>query len=376
MPPVHDAAAGTADRLRRDDLGTPSLLLDLDVFEANLHRMADLVRRSGRSLRPHVKSHKCSAIAKRQIEAGAIGVCCATLDEAEVMAEHGVTGLLITSPLTTAVKLHRLIALVERSPDTIVVIDNPVNAAAIAALAEAQGSVVRALVDVDIGFGRTGVTGVEALLALARDIAQSPALHLMGIQAYGGHLQHIGPLDERTRASAQPLAYIAQLIDALSAAGLPPQIVSGGGTGTHRIDLDAGVFTEIQAGSYVFMDAEYLAIAQPDATFAAALFVQTAVVSCNLPGQVTTDAGTKAFALNGRPPQIVRPALADAAYRCSGDEHGQVTLAPGARAPALADRLECIVPHCDPTVALYDRIHCVRGDAVVAVWNIDARGRR
>lgn len=362
----------------RLELSTPALVLDLDALERNIARMAQAVRGFGRGLRPHVKSHKCVRIARMQIAAGAAGICCATLDEAEIMAAGGIRGILITSPVTTAVKIARLVRLVRHAPDTMIVVDNADNAAALAGAARESGIVLPVLVDLELGFGRTGVPTVNAAEALVRRITACPSLALRGVQAYGGQLQHTADHAERLALCRRAHGFVTETVARLTAIGLPPEIVTGGGTGTHAIDGREGPFTEIQAGSYVFMDAEYRDIDYGDARgwpFDDALFVQTAVISTNVAGSVTTDAGTKAFALNGPKPRIVTPHLAGATYEYSGDEHGRVSLAAGAAQPMLGTRIECVVPHCDPTVALYDVFHVIRGNALVDVWPVDARGR-
>lgn len=362
----------------RLELNTPALVLDLDALERNVAAMAQAMRGFGRKLRPHVKSHKCLRIARMQIAAGAAGVCCATLDEAEIMAAGGIGGILITSPVTTAIKIARLARLLRRAPDTMIVVDHADNATALSAAAREAGLILPVLVDLELGFGRTGVPTVDAAEALARHVAACPSLSLRGLQAYGGQLQHTANHAERLALCRRAHRFVSEVAAQLAAIGLPPEIVTGGGTGTHAIDGQEGPFTEIQAGSYVFMDAEYRDIEYGDTQdwpFHDALFVQTAVISTNVGGSVTTDAGTKAFALNGPKPRIVTPDLTDATYEYSGDEHGRVRLAPGIAQPRLGARIECVIPHCDPTVALYDVFHVVRGNALVDVWPVDARGR-
>ncbi len=360
-------------------LNTPSLILDLDALERNISRMAETIRGFGRRLRPHAKSHKCIRIAESQIDAGAIGICCATLDEAEIMAAGGIKGILITSPLTTAIKIQRLVDIARQVPGTMVVVDDPENAATLARAAQEAGIVLSVLIDVELGFARTGVVSVDAAEALARVIAHEPSLRLAGIQAYGGHLQHTADYAERLELSRHAHRFVSEVVNRLTGIGMPPEIVTGGGTGTHDIDGREGPFTELQAGSYVFMDAEYRDITfenDRDWPFDNALFVQTAVTSTNGTGTVTTDAGTKAFAQNGPRPRISTPDFASAFYEYAGDEHGRLKGGPGMQLPRLGAVIECIVPHCDPTVALYDVFHCVREDRLVDIWRIDARGRR
>ncbi|MCF6371198.1 DSD1 family PLP-dependent enzyme [Rhizobium halophilum] len=356
-------------------LNTPALVLDLDAFDRNVERMADIMQAHGKNLRPHAKSHKSPTIAKAQIAAGAVGCCCATLDEAEVMAAAGIAGILITSPVTTALKLHRLIALACGAPDTMIVVDNPANAEALAARTAAAGIRLNVIIDVELGFGRTGVTSPEAAVTLGETIKALPSLAYRGLQAYGGHIQHTTDPDERLALCRQAHLKIDAVISALAAIDMKPDIVTGGGTGSHAIDAREGPFTEIQAGSYIFMDAEYETVIYRSGTawpFENALFVQTAVISTNVAGSVTTDAGTKAFALNGPPPRVVSPGLEAATYSYAGDEHGRLHLHDAAH-PSIGEVIECVVPHNDPTVTLYGQYHCVRGNKLVALWPVLAR---
>lgn len=359
-------------------LPTPTLVIDLPALEANIRAMADRCRRDGIALRPHAKTHKCSTLARLQVEAGAIGVCCATIDEAEVMVAAGLPGVLITSPLVTAEKIGRLLTLCRRATDLAVVADHPENVAALADAAQLQGVTLCVLVDLDVGQRRTGVATATDAVALAQRIARSNALTLGGLQAYAGHLQHITDRAERARKTEQAKHQVFLVRDSIRDAGLALPRITGSGTGTHDIDSRATPFTELQAGSYVFLDEDYGAVAAIDPEkwpFSVALHVQTSVVSANVPGLATTDAGTKAFALNGPPPRIVTPPYAGCAYRFAGDEHGMIELA-GASVPSLGTVLRCVVSHCDPTVSLYDRYYCLRDGVVVDVWPIDARGRQ
>ncbi|RAI42772.1 DSD1 family PLP-dependent enzyme [Rhodoplanes roseus] len=363
----------------RAKIDTPALVLDLDAFEHNVALMAETCRRAGIGLRPHAKTHKCSTIAKRQIAAGALGIGCATIDEAEVMVAAGLPGVLITSPLVTAGKIARLARLVEAGGDVMVVADHPANVAALDQAIGATGRTLRVLVDLDLGHHRTGVGTVADGVRLAREIASWKALRFAGVQAYAGHLQHIADHAERLARTRAADALVADLVAELKAEDLAPAIVTGAGTGTHRINAAGSPFTELQAGSYIVMDAEYGGIEYAPGEswpFRPALSVAVAVTSANVPGSVTTDGGTKAFALNGPRPRVASGPLAGAAYEFSGDEHGRVSLPEGTATPALGTVLECTVPHCDPTIAHFDAIHCVRGDRLVDVWPVDARGRR
>lgn len=362
----------------RYQLNTPALILDLDKLEHNIALMADFVANNNRKLRPHAKSHKSIKIAETQIKAGAVGVCCATLDEAEIMSAGGITGILITSPVTSAVKIRRLIALAAQAPDMMIVADNPQNIAALAQAAKPANITLNLLIDVELGFGRTGVTSANAAVELAQIIAAYSNLKFCGIQAYGGHLQHMPDYATRVGHSREAHRYIADIITHLAAINMAPEIVTGGGTGTHIIDIKEGPFTEIQAGSYIFMDAEYHDIDYTDQqpwVFHHALFVQTAIISKNHSDMASTDAGTKAFALNGPLPRIATERYQSLHYEYAGDEHGRIRASHNEILPMIGETIECIIPHCDPTVVLYDFYHCVRQDRLVDIWQVDARGR-
>lgn len=349
---------------------TPALVLDLDALDANVVRMADFAAAHGIKLRPHVKTHKSPDIARRQVEAGAMGLCCAKIGEAEVMAENGLTeGLHITSPVVAPGAVARLIALNEQTRGLSCVVDHPDN---VAALGEAtRDKPLDVLIDLDPGMHRTGVTGPQAAVALWQAIQAQPMLRYRGLQCYCGAAQHIVDYTARTQAMAEHATRIRAVLAALAQAGAPEGIVTGGGTGTHRIDVTLGLFTELQVGSYVFMDREYLDCDLGAPPFAVALSVQASVISANTPGMVTLDAGFKAFATDGGVPFVLSGAPLAASYHFMGDEHGALA---GADLP-LGTVVSLGVSHCDPTVNLYDTYHVVRGDTLHALWPVAARGR-
>lgn len=358
---------------------TPVLVLDLDVLESNIAAMARNCRGTGIDLRPHAKTHKSVRIARLQLDAGAVGICCATIGEAEVMVRAGIPGVLITSPVVQPANIKRLVQLNENNPDLMCVVDHPDNVRAIAEAATAASTVLSLLVDVDVGLGRTGASTTADVVKLAKQIERTGGVEFAGVQGYAGHLQHIETFAARAELAADGIAKMGELVRALTDAGLAPSIVSGGGTGTHDIDSHGGVFTELQAGSYAVMDVEYACIEwnPGDPTklpFGAALFVRTTVISNNAAGMVTTDAGLKRFATDGPRPRIARGAPEGSTYALTGDEHGCVVFSDASQSLPLGAALECIVPHCDPTVNLYDHFHCVRGDKLVAIWPVDARG--
>lgn len=359
----------------RRSFNTPVLVIDLDAFEKNVAGMAAYVKASGLRLRPHAKTHKCAEIARRQVAAGAVGVCCAKLGEAEAMAAGGIASILITSPVVSAPAIGRLIALNERTPDLEVVVDHPDNARALAAAA-GPGKRLNVLIDIDPGIRRTGVASAEAAVALAQTIAELPALNLLGVQYYCGRQQHIESYAERRTDIIDRTDYLRSIVTALSDAGFAPGLVTGGGTGTHRIDVELGLLNELQTGSYVFMDRQYNECdisGEGTPGFATSLLIDARVVSANTPGLGTIDAGFKAMATDGGPPSVLAGAPAGAPYHFMGDEHGLVLF--GDTSPPVGSIVTLAAPHCDPTVNLYDFYHVVRGDTLVDIWPIEGRGK-
>ena len=359
----------------RRSLNTPVLVIDLDAFERNIAAMAAYTTANGLRLRPHAKTHKCAEIARRQVAAGAVGVCCAKLGEAEEMAAGGIDSILITSPVVSEPAMARLVALNGKISDLEVAVDNPDNARALAA-AVGSGKTLTVLIDVDPGIKRTGVASAEAAVTLAQVIAGLPQLKLIGVQYYCGRQQHIESYAERRTDIIDRTDYLRGVIAALTEAGFPPKIVTGGGTGTHRIDVELGLLNELQTGSYVFMDRQYNECdisGEGTPGFDTSLLIDARVVSANTPGLGTIDAGFKAMATDGGPPTVLSGAPAGAAFHFMGDEHGLVLF--GETSPPLGSIVTLAVPHCDPTVNLYDFYHVVRGDTLVDLWPVEGRGR-
>lgn len=358
----------------RHKLNTPALLLDIDAFERNIAAMSGYTKLAGLNLRPHIKGGKSIEIGRRQIAAGAIGICCATLSEAEVMAGGGIENILVTSEATTPAAIDRVMALNARSNGLIVNVEDPLNVDWLAAAAEKAGKPLALLVEFDVGQDRTGVTSIEGAIALARKIEASPHLVYRGLHAYYGHMQHIPTFANRKKAAEEQMDRIRELVERLKAEGITPEIVTGGGTGTFDIDIAGGVFTELQPGSYPFMDREYYEIGRSGKRpFDASLFVMATVISSR-EGHAIVDAGYKAFATEGGMPVVLSPKLADARYQFEGDEHGDVRYDPKGGTLKLGDSVEFLPPHCDPTINLYNRFHCVRGEDLVDIWPIEARG--
>ncbi|GLU30749.1 DSD1 family PLP-dependent enzyme [Trinickia caryophylli] len=361
----------------RARLDTPALVVDLPALKRNISRMAALAQARGIALRPHVKSHKSARIARLQIDAGAHGVSCATLGEAQVMVDAGIRGVLVTSPVVGEHKVHRLVELARKAGPRAVmaVVDHPDNVAELASAAASLAFPLGVLIDYHAGYGRTGVTDEHAALALAKRIGEAAPLALRGLQAYGGNLQHIGERAQREAAAAALRARIVKIVETLQAAGIELEIVTGVGTGTHDIDSSDEVFTEMQVGSYVFMDAEYAQVlsAASDTRFETSLFVQSTVVSVNAPDWVTVDAGIKSFATDSGIPLAARGIDGPSQYAFFGDEHGKLVVDAPHR-PTLGAHIEFVAPHCDPTVNLHQVYHIVDGDTLVGIWPVDARG--
>ncbi|KTE03687.1 MAG: DSD1 family PLP-dependent enzyme [Sphingopyxis sp.] len=373
---LHDHLIGRQGS--RADLNTPVLVLDVDALDRNIQRMAALTAQHGVALRPHAKTHKSVDIAKRQLAAGAVGVCCAKIGEAEVLAEGGVTGILITSPVAAPAAIDRLAKLAVTDDGLMAVVDHPGVAERIDAALAAAGAKLDVIIDIDPGIARTGVASAEAAVALAKTIAASPHLEYRGVQFYCGSQQHIESYAERRAAIVERTAYLQAVIAALTEAGFAPAIITGSGTGTHRIDLELGVFTELQAGSYVFMDKQYLDCDIADGAeppFEVSLSVDARVVSANHSGLVTIDAGYKSLSTDGGVAVVQRGAPETAFFAFMGDEHAALIAPEIGTQLAPGDPVSLTVPHCDPTVNLYDFYHIVAGDTLVDIWPVSARGR-
>ena len=340
--------------LKREIL-TPALLLDLDAFEANLACMVEHVHRSGKALRPHAKAHKCVEIAKRQLAAGACGVCVATLAEAELMSQGGISGLLLTSPVADPAKIARIAA-----TGAMVVVDHVQQVE----WYQSAGRKLDVLVDLDVGDHRTGARSLAQALEIAEAVDRASNLNLRGLQAYSVVGSHASPDQERTRVSQEVFAHAAETRDAMARKGLSTEILSGGSTGTWQIDTALPELTELQAGSFVLMD---LAYRRAGLDFRQGITVLATVVSANHENFVSVDAGTKSFSTDrGYGPEAA--SLPGSSYRWGGDEFGYVDVDDPAKRPRLGDKLEFIPPHCDPTVNLYTTIYACRGEQVEAVW--------
>lgn len=346
------------------DLPTPALLLDLDLFEANVRKMASACAAAGKRLRPHAKAHKCVEIARRQMEAGAEGVCVATLPEMELMTGAGVP-VLLTTPVADPVKTDRVAGVAAEGGDVHVVVDHPEQAAMYARSAARAGVTLRVLVDLDVGDHRTGIPCDERAIRLAQDVAGGDGLEFSGLQAYSVGGSHTEGFDARRRHSLAAIGPAIEVQRELIASGLDARTLTGGSTGTWNIDVEIPEVSELQAGSYPLMDVAYRAVVGDD--FAPALRVLATVISVNHRDRVTVDAGFKAFATD-RPFGPEPLGLPGVRWEWAGDEHGFLHLGTLSPPPKLGDKIEFLAPHTDPTVNLYDRVRVVRGGVVEDDW--------
>jgi D-serine deaminase-like pyridoxal phosphate-dependent protein len=359
----------------RDEIPTPALLLDLDAFESNITAMASHLRARHKGFRPHGKTHKCPEVAKALMRAGAVGICAARLSEAEVFAEFGIPGLLITTAVIGKHKIERAVALAAKAPDTMFVVDDRQN---VRDLNDAAGKRKEPIkLAVDLFFGRTGIPPGQPAVELAQLIDSLPNVTFVGLQSYDGAAAHTTPFDARSARTKTTMGKAVETKAMIERAGIACPLVTGGSTGTYRMDSENPGITELQPGSFVFMDMEYGQIGGPDGSeyrdFKNAMTVVTTVVSRSA-GLAIVDGGYKAFATDR--PFTPRPVgIEGVTYGWAGDEHGRLDVSQASRDVRLGDRIEFIPPHIDPTVNLYDSIYALRGDRVEAVWPIAARGK-
>jgi len=358
-----------------DAIDTPALIVDLDAFERNLRKMAEFAQRAGVRLRPHAKTHRCCAIALKQIALGAVGQCCQKVGEAEALVRGGVRDVLVTNQVVDERKLRRLASLAK---DAVVTLcfdaAEPVQAASRAALE--LGVELGGLVEIDVGMKRCGVPPGEAARDLARRIDAAPGLRFRGLQAYQGAAQHLSTYAARRNAVEQAAGQVRATVQLLEREGLRCELIGGAGTGTYPFEGGSGIWNELQTGSYIFMDAEYGAIEGSDgaayADFENSLFVLASVMSVAVPGRAVLDAGLKSFSIEKGLPLV--HGLEGVRMAGASDEHGSLTVEPGAPALALGDKVRLVPGHCDPTVNLHECFVAVRNGRVEAVWPVTPRG--
>ncbi len=368
LPPP--AQAGQSLR----DIDTPSLVLDLDAFERNLDRMQGLAAEAGMRLRPHAKAHKCPDIALAQIARGAVGVCCQKVSEALPFIRAGIRDIHISNEIAGPAKA-RLLAAMARHARMSVCVDDPRQIAMLALACSQAGADLTVFVEIDVGQGRCGVVSADAALQLAEQIASHPALSFGGLQAYHGGAQHRRTVNERREEAARAAGKTGDVLGRLQTAGVRCDVVTGGGTGSVAFDLKSGVYTEVQPGSYVFMDGDYGRNEWHDTVrFEHSLFIATTVMSVAASDRVIVDAGLKSIAVDSGLP-LIWHATDDALLRyvAANDEHGIVESGNSAL-PELGAQLLLVPGHCDPTLNLHDTIVGVRGQTVECLWPVAARG--
>ena len=353
------------------DLDTPALCLDLEVMEANIRAVSQTCRRHGVAWRPHSKGHKVAAIAHAQLAAGAIGVTCAKLAEAEIMAAGGVRDLLIANMVVGPHKVRRLVEL-RRVADPIVCLDHLDQALPISIAMHEAGLRVRAIIEVDIGLRRVGVPPGEATLQFARQLSDLPGINLAGIMGYEGHLLTIADPGEKQTQIRGALSTLVETKRMLEAAGMGCPIVSCAGTGSYLYAVREPGVTELQAGGAIFMDAFYRHKCQvPDLGFA--LTVVTTVVSRPAAERAIIDAGRKTIHGDVQPPFVV--GRDDVRVTRLSAEHGELELLPTAHNLRIGDRLELVPGYADLTTVLHNQYYCFRGGRLVDIWPIEARGK-
>lgn len=350
--------------MKLERISTPALILDENVYNANIQAMKNLLQGSGLKLRPHYKSHKCAAIARRQIQDGAVGMTCAKLDEALDLADSGIEDILIANQIVDKKKIARLAELANDCRLTVCV-DNAENVQAIENAAALAGSTVHCLIEYEIGMKRCGVETKEAVAALAEKIESCPHLVFDGIQAYAGHISHVVTLEERSSATAKNFEKIRELIGYLNARGFAVNTLSGGSTGTAQIKVKEDLYTELQAGSYLFMDSTYKDLNLP---FQNSLFILTTVVSVN-ERLAVVDAGVKSCGVDQGMPQCVGFETSEIV---ASEEHFQ--LHNPTKKLKVGDKVLLIPGHCCSTVNLHDKIYLVSGERVVDRIAVTARG--
>ena len=359
------------------DLETPALCVDLGKMERNLNVVHEALKGTSVGVRPHVKTHKCPAIAKMQMTAGAVGVCTAKLSESETMLNNGISNVLMTGVNISVAKIKKAMALRKKYSGFIQATDNPQNARDLQDAAKAAGIRADVVVDVDV-IKRSGVLAGAPALALAQLVDKMPNLKFRGILAYDGGVQHVVGFKNRRETALKNFEPVVSTYEMMKSAGLNMEIFSGGGTGTYNIMTEIPGFTDVQVGSYLFMDCQYIEIGgskneKEYDDFAPSLTVMATIINNNYPGRLVTDAGSKALTLN-RPTAFVigEPGFS---YSAGSDEYGTITFETSSKTYKVGDILEVIIPHCDPVINLYDFMYGIRNGKVETILPILARGK-
>ena len=360
------------------DIQTPCLILDLDALERNIKKMGDYAKAHGMRHRVHGKMHKSVDVALLQERlGGAVGVCCQKVSEAEVFARGGIRDVLVSNQVRDPMKIDRLARLPKLGARTIVCVDDVANVADLSAAAVRHGTQLEVFVEIDCGAGRCGVKTPEEVVAIAKAVAVAKGLKFTGIQAYQGAMQHMDKYEDRKAKLDAAIAQVKACVDALEAAGLKPELVSGGGTGSYYFESTSGVYNELQCGSYAFMDADYGRILDKEGNridrgeWENALFILTSVMSHVKADKAICDAGLKAQSVDSGLPVIF--GRDDVKYVKCSDEHGVIDDPAGVL--KVGDKLKLVPGHCDPTCNVHDWYVGVRNGKVESVWPVSARGK-
>ncbi|MCC5927933.1 MAG: DSD1 family PLP-dependent enzyme [Cyclobacteriaceae bacterium] len=359
------------------ELETPALCVDLDALDFNLKEIHQRLKKTGIAVRPHAKTHKCPAIAHMQMKAGAIGICTAKLSESEVMLENGLSQVLMTSVNISPSKIKKAMMLSKRFPGFIQAADHSENVKDLQDAAQALGIIADVAVDIDV-IRRSGVLPGKPALALAQMVDAAPNLRFKGILAYDGAVQHVHGYDARKARAIRSFEPVVETFEMMKASGLNMEIFSGGGTGTYDMMHEFPGFTDVQAGSYLFMDCQYIDIGGKENDmvfddFKSSLTVLTTIVNANHAGRLVTDGGAKAMTLNRPTGRVIGES--GFTYNASSDEYGSISFEESAKSYRVGDILEVIVPHCDPVINLYDHMYGIRNEKVEMILPILARGK-
>ena len=358
------------------ELPTPALIIDKPALEANIAKMSKHLTSYGKGFRPHAKTHKCPLISRMQMEAGAVGVCAAKVSEAAALLHGGVSKILITSPISTLTKAQILDTLLLGQKDIRIVVDS-LHGFELLAKAISVDSTLGILVDLDVSMGRTGTRDNDLLLTLVERVEKDDRFYFSGVQHYAGHLMHLADFDKRREKSLSSWQRLEDKFLLLEKHGSDVDVVTGGGTGTYDIDVDVARMTDLQVGSYIFMDEEYRGIGSAKGDrfneFELSLSVACTTISQPQNTTITVDGGYKAFASDSVNP--VCDDIPDVEFRFAGDEHGVLILAEGQQEIQLGQVIRFATPHCDPTVNLHDHYWVMEADGLIhSCWPITARG--
>jgi 3-hydroxy-D-aspartate aldolase len=360
------------------DIQTPCLVLDLDALERNIVKMGDYAKAHGMRHRVHGKMHKSVDVALLQERlGGSVGVCCQKVSEAEVFARGGIKDVLVSNQVRDAAKIDRLARLPKFGAKTTVCVDDLANIAELSAAAVKHGTTLGVFVEIDCGAGRCGVKTADEVVAIAKAADAAKGLEFKGIQAYQGAMQHMDNYADRKAKLDAAVAQVSEAVEALKAAGLAPELVSGGGTGSYYFESNSGVYNELQCGSYAFMDADYGRILDQNGQridrgeWENALFILTSVMSHVKADKAICDAGLKAQSVDSGLPVVF--GREDVRYIKCSDEHGVIEDPAGVL--KVGDKLKLVPGHCDPTCNVHDWYVGVRGGKVEVVWPVSARGK-